>query len=100
MKSLDFIAFHEAALEADEIRHSLLVTMCARLRATPASGDLNFWTLGGPAACAMQTRGYPIVFGDLTTGQCGVLAHITRAHDYRGVVRPDGTALCFGEHAQ
>jgi hypothetical protein len=69
MQRLDFAAFHEAALEADEIRHSHLLSIIGRLGAHPREGEIKTWTLGGPGACSAQTPGYPIVLGNLSKAE-------------------------------
>jgi RimJ/RimL family protein N-acetyltransferase len=100
MRDLDFIAFHEAALEADEIRHSLLLSMIGRLRSSPEPSNILTWTLGGAGECAMQAYGHPIIFGNLSQEQCRGLAEITKDKDYPGVVGPDETAIEFAEYAR
>ncbi len=99
MQPLDFAAFHEAALEADEIKHSLLLNIIGHMRSHPGLSGIKAWTLGQPGECAMQTPGYPIVLGNLSMTQCVSLAEMTREIDYPGVVGPGKTALCFAERA-
>jgi predicted GNAT family acetyltransferase len=98
MQPLDFAAFHEAALEADEIRHSLLLSIIGRLRTHPQS-EIKTWTLGGPGACAAQTPGYPIVLGNLSRAECHAFAEATSEADYPGVVGNGDMALWFAERA-
>jgi RimJ/RimL family protein N-acetyltransferase len=100
MQSLDFAAFHEAALEADEIRHSLLLSIIARLRTHLPEGEIKTWTLGSPGACAAQTPGYPIVLGDLSKAECHAFAEAMGKTDYSGVVGAGDTALWFAERAR
>ena len=99
MQPSDFAAFHEAALEADEIRHSLLLSIIGRLRANPNQGRIKTWTLGGPGACAAQTLGYPIILGNLSRAECRAFAEATSEAEYPGVVGNDDTALWFAERA-
>jgi RimJ/RimL family protein N-acetyltransferase len=95
----DFIAFHQSALEADEVRHSLLVSLLGRLRMHGTSSGVVTWTVGGPGECAMMQTGYPIVLGNLSAGQCRMLAEMTKDVPYPAVVGPDETALLFSECA-
>jgi RimJ/RimL family protein N-acetyltransferase len=98
MQPSDFAAFHEAALEADEIRHSVLLSIIGRLRTHPQSG-IKARTIGGPGACAAQTPGYPIVLGNLSMAECHAFAEATSEEDYPGVVGNGDTALWFAERA-
>ena len=100
MQPSDFAAFHEATLEADEIKHSLLLSIIARLRAQQSQSGIKTWTLGGPGHCAAQTPGYPIVLGDLSKEECHALAEAIAGASYRGVVGPGDTARWFAEKAQ
>jgi predicted GNAT family acetyltransferase len=100
MQSADFQKFHRPALDADEIRHSLLLSMIGRLPNLEGMGRMRTWTLGGPGQCAIQNQGYPIVLGNLSNEQCRALAELTQEDDYSGVVGPDDTALQFAAHAK
>jgi RimJ/RimL family protein N-acetyltransferase len=100
MQTLDFAAFHEAALEDDEIRHSLLLSIIGRLRAHPQQSGIKTWTLGSPGACAAQTSGYPIVLGNLSKVECHAFAEAMGKTDYPGVVGAGDTALWFAERAR
>jgi RimJ/RimL family protein N-acetyltransferase len=91
---LDFLEHHRLALERDEVRHNLILTI-----ALDHPPDLLRWTLGAPGACAVQMPGFPIVLGELTPAQCRALADETRVLDYPGVVGPDRTAFWFTERA-
>ena len=98
MQTLDFIEYHQPALERDEVRHNLILAILGRL-ALDHAPSLRRWALGAPGACAVQTPGYPIVLGELTPAQCRALADETRDLDYPGVVGPDQTAQWFAERA-
>lgn len=100
MTPSEFASFHGLALEAQETRHSLLLTMIARLSDKAAQGATRFWTLGEPGQCAMQSLGFPIVLGNVTSEQCSRLAEITLSCAYPGVVGPDETARQFAAHAK
>jgi predicted GNAT family acetyltransferase len=100
MRPSDFAALHEAALEADEIRHSLILSIIGRLRTHPHEGKIKTWTLGSPGACAAQTPGYPIVLGNLSKAECHAFAEAMSEADYPGVVGTGDTALWFAERAR
>jgi hypothetical protein len=74
MPPSDFAVFHEAALEADEIRNSLLLSIIGHLRTHRRQGEIKTWTLGGPRTCAAQTLGHPIALGDLSRAECHAFA--------------------------
>ena len=93
----DFMAQHVPALEADEARHNLILSLLGRM--TDGAVELRTWSLGGPGACALQTAGWPIVLGNLKKAQCRALAKEIHAVDYSGIVGPDQTALWTAEQA-
>ncbi len=98
---LAFVAFHKPAFEADEIRHGLLLSMVDRLRDVGDSrGGIRAWTFGKPGECAMQTPGYPIVLGNLSTGQCRTFAEAMNGDNYPGAVGLGESALRFAEKAE
>jgi RimJ/RimL family protein N-acetyltransferase len=98
MRPEDFVALHRPALEADEVRHNLLLAILDRLEAENPP-PLRWWPLGPAGAAAAQTLGFPIVLGELNEAQCHAFAETTRELDYPGVVGPDRTALWFAERA-
>ena len=100
MQPLDFASFHEAALEADEIRHSLLLSIIGRLRGSPGQSGMKTWTLGAPGVCAAQTPGYPVVLGNLSKAECRALAEMMSDASYPGVVGTGDMALWFAERAR
>ncbi len=100
MQCQDFARFHEAALEADEIRNSLLLSIIGHLRQNSQPGGIMTWTLGGPGECAMQTPGYPIVLGNLSKAQSYAFAEMIHGADYPGVVGSGDTARHFAERAR
>lgn len=93
-----FVAYHRAALERDEARHNVLLTILNRIEADEGV-DARRWTLGGPGACAAQTPPYAIVLGELSEAQCHALAEQTQAVDCPGVVGPGLTARWFVDRA-
>lgn len=98
MQLSDFIAFHRPALEADEIRHNLLLGIMTRFQGQPELSNLVTWTLGGGEECAVKTPGFSIVLGNLSAPQCKKLAELTRTIDYPGVVGGE-SALQFAQFA-
>ena len=100
MDAAQFAAYHRPALEADEVRHNLMLAILARVVTETPAGFLH-WTLGGPGACAVQSaREWSIVLGDLSEAQCRTLAEDTTELDYPGVLGPDLTAKWFVERAR
>jgi len=94
----DFADYHRAALERDEVRHNVILAMLARIASEDAP-HLRRWGLGAPGECAVQTRGYPIMLGEVTPAQCRTLAETTRDLDCAGVVGPDQAAPWYAERA-
>ena len=95
MGPADFAAYHRAALEADEVRHNVLLSILDRVVAEKPAGFM-LWTLGGPGACAVRSSAErPILLGDVSEAQCRRLAEDTADLDYAGVVGPDLTAKWF-----
>src|SRR5262245_19601664 len=98
MEPHDFIDHHLPALERDEVRHSVLLAILARL-AAQAEPRPRWWSLGAAGECAAQVPGYPIMLGEVQSAQCRALAETTRDLDHAGVVGPDQTACWFADHA-
>jgi ribosomal protein S18 acetylase RimI-like enzyme len=98
MDAAEFATYHAPALATDEVRHSVLLAILARLDTTP--GAVLYWTLGGPGACAVKSGPHAIVIGDLDRGQSRALAETTAVLDYPGVIGPDVTAQWFAERAE
>ena len=98
MQLREFIDNHLPALEADEVRHNVMLGILARFAGSDAP-PLRCWTLGGPGQCAVQVSARPILLADIEPVQCRQLAEETRALDYPGVVGPDQTAQWFAERA-
>ena len=95
MELAAFIDYHAPALEADEVRHNLVLGLLGGRFAT----ELRLWSMGGPGACAIQTPGYPLILGPLSRAQCRQLADETRDIGVPGVVGADETAKWFVERA-
>jgi RimJ/RimL family protein N-acetyltransferase len=98
MTPLEFCSFHLPALERDEVRHNIMLTVLG----TVAGGELAkiaTWTLGLPGQCAIMTAGRPILLADLSDAQCRTLAEETTQLDYAGVIGPDQTAAWFAQRA-
>jgi RimJ/RimL family protein N-acetyltransferase len=94
----DFAAFHAPALEADEVRFNVpLSIIAAALANLPA--DLRYWTLGGPGACAIEWPGRPIQLAALDEAACKKLARETQGLSYAGVAGAGDTARWFVEEA-
>lgn len=99
MNIFDFCDFHMPALENDEARHSVLISIVSRAR-NGQYQNVQTWTLGGPGCCAAQTPGRPIVLGDLTRAQCRTLAATAATTDFPGVLGAGRTAKWFVARAK
>jgi len=91
----EFIDYHVPALEADEVRHNLMLGILGGRFAA----ELRLWSVGDAGACAIQTPGYPLILGQLSRAQCRHLARETRDLGLPGVVGTDETAKWFVERA-
>jgi RimJ/RimL family protein N-acetyltransferase len=98
VETRDFVEHHRPALERDEVRHNVILSILDRLALDPPP-NLRRWSLGASGACAAQSPGFPVVLGELTQAQCRALAEETRDLDYPGVVGPEQTAPWFAERA-
>ena len=94
-----FRAYHEAALEHDEVRHGLILYALAQVESAKAI-DLSCWTLGGPGECAIKMGHHSIVLGALDEKKCRNLADLTALTDYPGVIGPDMTPKWFTDRAR
>jgi RimJ/RimL family protein N-acetyltransferase len=98
MQPSEFFAYHAPALEAQEARHNLILSILARA-AREGAQDVVTWSLGAPGQCAAMAVGWQIVLGELDPARCGELADITADVAYPGVIGPDLTAQWFVERA-
>lgn len=99
MNPADFAAYHRAALEADEVKHNVLLAILERAAKDQPAGFVG-WTLGGPGVCAVKTAGRSIVLGNLSEAQCRNFADDTAKLDYPGVMGSDLTAKWFVARAR
>ncbi len=98
MKLTEFSDYHTPALEADEVRHNLILGVLAR--ALSAADGFLFWTLGAPGECAIKAAKYGIVLGAPSKLQCQALAQLARDVNYPSVVGTGETALWFAAQAE
>ena len=98
MQPAEFRAYHEPALETDEVKHGLTLNALARMAGeTPV--EVSYWTLGGPGECAVRMGRHSIVLAALDEDQCRKLAELTAHTDYPGVIGPEMTARWFTDRA-
>jgi hypothetical protein len=64
MEIKDFAEYHGPALETDEARHCLMLSMLGRAL-SDAAYALRTWSVGAAGACAVQYPGWPIVLGEV-----------------------------------
>lgn len=95
MELAEFTQYHIPALEADEVRHNLILGLLGDRFAKA----LRLWSIGGPGACAIQTPGYPLILGPLAREPCRQLAEETKDIGLPGVVGTDEAANWFVERA-
>jgi RimJ/RimL family protein N-acetyltransferase len=99
MTPAEFADLHTPALEADEVRHNLILGMLARAR-DGRLPELRHWTLGEPGHCALQTSSrFGIILGGLDADECRRLAERTADIPWLGVVGADETAEWFAARA-
>ena len=94
-----FRAYHEPALELDEVRHGLILNGLAQVSSAKPIHP-RCWTLGEPGECAIKMGHHAIVLGELVEDQCRRLADLTARMDYPGVVGPEMTATWFTDRAR
>jgi RimJ/RimL family protein N-acetyltransferase len=91
----EFARFHQPALEADEVRHNLILGLLGG----KSGAEFRIWTLGRPGACAAQSPGWNLVLGALTEHECHQLADATSGENIPGVVGCDETGVWFVDRA-
>lgn len=100
MEFVQFNAYHMPALEQNEAKHNLLLTLMARAVAEDPPHETRKWSFGTAGACALQTPSRAIVLGDLTEENCRRLAGDVAGTYFYGVLGPDDTALWFVDEAK
>jgi hypothetical protein len=99
MQSAEFRAYHQPALESDEVKHGLILNALRNIGGEQSVGVSN-WTLGGPGECAIKMGRHSIVLCALDEDHCRALAELTAEIDYPGVIGPDPTAIWFTDRAR
>jgi predicted GNAT family acetyltransferase len=92
------IGTHLPALEQDEIRFSILVSVLTAEVRKPVP-DLAFWALGAPGRCAARVPRRPILLGELDAAECRRAAQEAIDVADAGVIGAHDTAHWFAEHA-
>lgn len=85
MKPAESGAYHAPTLEAEEVKHGLILNALARM-AGDTLVEISHWTLGGPGECAIRMGQHSIVLGALDEDQCRKLAELVADTDYPGVI--------------
>ncbi len=99
MQPAEFRAYHEPALELQEVKHGLILN-ALRHMGGEKSAEVSYWTLGRQGECAIKMGHHSIVLGALDENQCRNLAELTAHTDYPGVVGADLTARWFTDRSQ
>ncbi|HJY50787.1 MAG TPA: GNAT family N-acetyltransferase [Stellaceae bacterium] len=99
MQPAEFRAYHEPALEPQEVKHGLILNALGQL-GDEKSVEVSYWTLGRPGECAIRMGHHSIVLGALDEKQCRNLADLTAHTDYPGVIGPDMTPKWFTDRAR
>lgn len=100
MDFAQFNAYHMPALEREEARHCLVLSLMARAVDENPQGQTRKWSFGEPGACAVQTRGRGLVLGELTRDQCRQLAEEVAGTWFHSVLGPDDAPLWLVERAK
>jgi RimJ/RimL family protein N-acetyltransferase len=100
MQPAEFRAYHEPALELQEVKHGFILNALARIGGEKLE-EVSYWTLGEPGECAIQLgRVSILLIGELAKNQCQTLAELTASTQYPGVIGPDLTAKWFTGRAR
>ncbi len=100
MDFAQFNAYHTPALEREEAKHCLILSLMARAAIEEPPGQTQKWSFGEPGACAVRTQGRGLVLGALTRDQCRQLAQEVAGTRFNSVLGPDDTALWVVERAK
>ena len=89
MQPAEFRAYHEPALELQEVKHGFILNALARIGGEKLE-EVSYWTLGQPGECAIQLgRVSILLISELAKNQCHALAELTAYKQYPGVIGPD-----------
>ena len=94
-----FNALHMPALEREEARHSLILSLMARAAKEDPPGQTRLWSFGEPGACALQTPGRGLVLGALGRADCEAFADEMGGTPFRSVLGSGDTAAWFAARA-
>jgi RimJ/RimL family protein N-acetyltransferase len=100
---MDFAAFnarHVPALEREEVKYTVILTLMERAAKGDPFGPTRKWSLGRPGACAIQTPGRPIILGALDKEECAQLAQEVAGTSFHGVMGADQRPFWFAERAE
>ena len=100
MDFAQFNAYHMAALEQEEARHCLILSLMARAANEDPPWQTQKWSFGEPGACAVRTPGRGLVLGELTQDHCRALADEVAGTRFRSVLGPDRAPNWLVERAR
>ena len=99
MDFAEFNAYHMPALEREEARHCLILSLMARAANEDPNAQTRKWSFGEPGACVVQTRARGLVLGELTRDHCRQLAEEVAGTRFNSVLGPDETPQWLVERA-
>ena len=99
MDFAQFNGYHTPALEREEAKHCLILSLMARAAIEDLPGQTRKWSFNAPGACVVQTRGRGLVLGELIPDHCRRLAEDVAGTRFNSVVGPDEAPRWFVERA-
>ena len=93
MDFAQFNAYHMPALEQEEAKHCLILSLVARAEDERPEGQTQKWSFGHPGACAVRTQGRGLVLGALSREHCRQLAEEVAGTRFNSVLGPDEAPL-------
>ncbi|MGF1622820.1 MAG: GNAT family N-acetyltransferase [Rhodomicrobiaceae bacterium] len=96
----EFDAFHRPALERDEIRYNVLLSVMSRAASEDPPDQTRRWSFGVPGACVLQSPRRGLLLGNLSRDQCRQLAEETAGTRFKSVLGADDAPHWFVDRAR
>lgn len=100
MDFADFNALHMPALEKNEAKHTLILSIMEKAAVEEPAGQTRNWSFSAAGACAVQSPTRGLVLGEMSEADCRALADREAGGFFRSVVGPDETPHWFVDHAR